>query len=135
MESIELSTIFDPQMFAIIGVSLLWGITNPFIARGTKSATRPPPDTAIWLRPLLELHCFVSNWRFALPFVLNQLASLLFMALVVNLPLTFTVVSVNSLTFLITAITGVYIGEGKLSAHTIVGCILVLVGVIITTIF
>ena len=51
------------------------------------------------------------------------------MILVVNLPLTLTVVSVNSLTFVITAITGAAIGEAPLTKEIIFGSSLILVGI------
>ncbi|KAE9553344.1 hypothetical protein FO519_003457 [Halicephalobus sp. NKZ332] len=119
------------EILAVIAVSSLWGITNPFISRGAKTSKKPDPRTPLILRPFVELHYFVTNWRFSVPFIFNQAASVLFMVLVVNLPLTLTVVSVNSLTFVITAITGAVIGEAPLTKEIIVGSCFILVGIIL----
>jgi hypothetical protein len=52
------------------------------------------------------------------------------MVLVVNLPLSMTVVCVNSLTFVITASTG----AAPLSKNTMLGTFLVFIGVILITV-
>lgn len=58
-----------------------------------------------------------------------DILKVLFMVLVVNLPLTITVVGINSLTFLITAITGTMIGEDKITKELIIGSLFILAGV------
>uniref|UniRef100_A0AC34FQT8 Transmembrane protein 234 n=1 Tax=Panagrolaimus sp. ES5 TaxID=591445 RepID=A0AC34FQT8_9BILA len=118
----------------MIAVSCLWGITNPFISRGTKTSAPVSSNLSPFLKPFVELKNFIQNWRFSIPFLFNQLASVLFMVLVVNLPLSMTVVCVNSLTFVITALTGAALGEAPLSKKTILGTFLVLFGVVLISI-
>jgi drug/metabolite transporter (DMT)-like permease len=122
------------QIFPMIAVSCLCGITNPFISRGTKTSIPVSSDISLLVKPFYELKNFIQNWRFSIPFLFNQLASILFMVLVVNLPLSLTVVCVNSLTFVITALTGAALGEAPLSKDTMLGIFLVLIGVILITV-
>uniref|UniRef100_A0AC35F705 Transmembrane protein 234 n=1 Tax=Panagrolaimus sp. PS1159 TaxID=55785 RepID=A0AC35F705_9BILA len=130
----EIQTFEASQIFSMIAVSCLWGITNPFISRGTKTSIPVSSDISLLLKPFYELKNFIQNWRFSIPFLFNQLASILFMVLVVNLPLSMTVVCVNSLTFVITALTGAALGEAPLSKNTMLGTFLVLIGVILITV-
>lgn len=50
-----------------------------------------------------------------LPFLVNQTGSLLYVLLLQQTDLSLTVVVVNSLTFVITALTGSFLGEEKIS--------------------
>uniref|UniRef100_A0AC34RN45 Transmembrane protein 234 n=1 Tax=Panagrolaimus sp. JU765 TaxID=591449 RepID=A0AC34RN45_9BILA len=120
------------QILAVIAVSAIWGITNPFISRGAKTAKTPSAENSFFVRVFLEIFYFFTNPSFSIPFIFNQAASVLFMVLVVNLPLTLTVISVNSLTFLFTALTGALLGEMPLTKEAIVGIGLILVGVALT---
>ena len=56
-------------MIEAVTVSALWGITNPFL----RLATASTPSSSV--RDLARL---AINWRFVLPFLLNQSASVVF---------------------------------------------------------
>uniref|UniRef100_A0A914YUN7 Transmembrane protein 234 n=1 Tax=Panagrolaimus superbus TaxID=310955 RepID=A0A914YUN7_9BILA len=134
MSESESQTFELSQIFSMIAVSCLWGITNPFISRGAKTSKSVQSNFSPFLKPFFELKNFIQNWRFSIPFIFNQLASILFMVLVVTLPLSMTVICVNSLTFVVTALTGAALGEAPLSKNTILGTFLVLIGVILITV-
>ena len=71
------------EMFVATGIGLLWGITNPLLEQGAKTATIDPTE------PQKTQSCFVMRWafffwnlfanyRFIIPFALNQAGSILF---------------------------------------------------------
>ncbi|KAK6035763.1 hypothetical protein COOONC_26732 [Cooperia oncophora] len=69
---------------------------------------------AIWRRllsPIIDLTNLFLNWRFSIPFIVNQTASILFVMLVSRFPVSVVVPCVNALQFVFTAVTGHVIGE------------------------
>ncbi|KAK6023997.1 hypothetical protein OSTOST_10201, partial [Ostertagia ostertagi] len=69
---------------------------------------------AIWRRfllPVIDLTNLFLNWRFSVPFIVNQTASILFVMLVSRFPVSVVVPCVNALQFVFTAVTGHLIGE------------------------
>lgn len=66
------------QILALIFVSAIWGITNPFISRGTKTAKKPSTKNYFFVQFFLEIFYFFSNLSFSIPFILNQIASVSF---------------------------------------------------------
>jgi drug/metabolite transporter (DMT)-like permease len=105
-------------------VALLWGTTNPCINRASKDkqadASAPPPG----LLPLLR------NWRFVVPFLLNQLGSLLYLGCLSSLSLSFAVPTVNALSMLLTAVTAHVLGErNKINKRIAAGMVLMLAGI------
>ncbi|VDM78335.1 unnamed protein product [Strongylus vulgaris] len=107
---------------AMVGVGLLWGATNPLLRLGSKSAaeTQEIADvqavSGFWRRllaPLIDLTMLLMNWRFSIPFIVNQSASvsfILFVMLVSRYPVSIVVPCVNALQFLFTAVVGYLIG-------------------------
>ncbi|VDN32329.1 unnamed protein product [Cylicostephanus goldi] len=51
------------------------------------------------------------NWRFSIPFLVNQSASILFVMLVSRYPVSIVVPCVNALQFVFTAVVGYLIGS------------------------
>lgn len=83
-------------------VALLWGITNPFIAKAVtvdRSKFRPSDFS---LRGLYDL---VARVRFALPFIINQCGSVVYFYSLGQIPAHIMSVGTNSLTLVITMIT------------------------------
>ncbi|KAL9875588.1 transmembrane protein 234 homolog isoform 3-T3 [Glossina fuscipes fuscipes] len=79
---------------SLVGIGLLWGVTNPFIRLGSQTTARIKAKS-----PLMEL-------KFWLPFLLNQCASVLYAWTLQTCSITTAVPIANSLNFLFTAITG-----------------------------
>ena len=95
----EISTILS---FVLVGT--LWGITNAFMESGT--ATKKEEKSEKKSESLFSgLGNLFSNWRFLVPFGLNQLASLLNNFVVAGNQLSIAVPSVNCITFIVTFIT------------------------------
>ncbi|VDO83635.1 unnamed protein product [Heligmosomoides polygyrus] len=81
--------------------------------------------------PFIDLTVLLLNWRFSLPFILNQSASMLFVMLVSRFPVTVVVPCVNALQFVFTAGMGHLIGERIISRRSCIGAVVVLTGVLI----
>jgi hypothetical protein len=127
--------------FALVGA--LWGCTNPLLKEGSSSSVDQAARVAqksnkqeasgdLWSRQLRILFGVLTNWRFLLPYVLNQSGSVVYVYLLGSSDISLAVPICNSLTFVFTAITSWLMGErmgdpGK----TLGGAALVLVGVTI----
>ena len=101
----ELTTILS---FLFVGT--LWGTTNAFMESGTAEEKKPEQkkDTkegSFMSKMFGDLGNLFANWRFLLPFGLNQLASLLNNFVVAGNDLSIAVPSVNCITFIVTFIT------------------------------
>lgn len=112
---------------SIFFVALTWGITNPLMRLGT-SRPKPKSSSNLVTRLFQEVFYLIQNWRFSLPFVINQCGSVLYMRTLGICELTIIVPLVNSLTFLFTSITGFLLGE-KFNVGVIIGSCFIMLGV------
>lgn len=115
------------QAFWFLLVSLLWGATNPFLKKGSAGIQEVKHSNKV-LRFLLEMKFLALNWRYMLPFTINQLGAVLFYTTIGRAEITLAVPVTNSLTFLFTTLFGRLLGE-KISKQTVLGMMLVLTGV------
>ncbi len=94
----DLSTICS-----FVVVATLWGTTNAFMEVGTAKPLEKKKEESSSL--LSGLGNLFANWRFLVPFGLNQLASVLNNFIIAGNDLSIAVPSVNCLTFIVTFIT------------------------------
>lgn len=95
----------------LLGVGLLWGVTNPFIRLGSQGI-ESVEDTGSRLNNFLaELRLVGSRLNYWIPFGLNQIGSLLYVWTLQSTNITIAVPVANSLSFAFTAITGYLLGE------------------------
>lgn len=100
-------------IFSIAIVGFLWGATNPLIRSASKTQSRRESDNDnITIIPII-LSFFKSflDWKFSIPFALNQCGSILFNVLVVQFPVTAVVPCVNAIQFISTYVVGWIMGE------------------------
>lgn len=114
--------------FWLVMVALLWGATNPFLKRGGEGIEKIKKDGVIQ-QFLAEVLFLVFNWKYMLPFVLNQSGSVLFYLTLASVDITLAVPITNSLTFICTGISGKLIGEKFGNKETYLGITLVLTGI------
>ncbi|CAI2303434.1 unnamed protein product [Caenorhabditis sp. 36 PRJEB53466] len=96
--------------FSIILIGFVWGATNPMLRDASKKQEEGETDGA----PLEIISKFLKsflNWRFSIPFALNQTGSILFNVLVVSFPVTVVVPCVNAIQFISTIFVGRLMGE------------------------
>ena len=102
-------------LLSFLFVGTLWGTTNAFMESGTSEDKKKPKEeqakkkdkgSSSFISNLFgDLGNLFANWRFLLPFGLNQLASLLNNFVVAGNDLSIAVPSVNCITFIVTFIT------------------------------
>mmetsp|Transcript_9166 Transcript_9166/g.11949 ORF Transcript_9166/g.11949 Transcript_9166/m.11949 type:complete len:130 (+) Transcript_9166:498-887(+) len=112
------------SLLSLIAVGALWGCTNSLIKKGGESrkhkVTFPKPVTirsfSVYIaQNLLSLF---MDWRFVLPFTLNQSGSLLYYILLGSSELSMAVPICNITTFMFTIVSGLMLGE-KLQGNPI----------------
>ncbi|TNV75592.1 hypothetical protein FGO68_gene8350 [Halteria grandinella] len=114
-------------ILSFILVGSLWGTTNAFMETGTKPKEESKPTTSSSL--FSGLGNLFANWRFLLPFGLNQLASLLNNFVVAGNDLSIAVPSVNCITFIVTFVTQRLLkGESLVDMRFFAGCGLIMAG-------
>ncbi|KAJ1349676.1 hypothetical protein KIN20_005284 [Parelaphostrongylus tenuis] len=122
-------------ILSILIVAFFWGATNPLLRLGSrrsaKGSVTPTNVLHQVLTPFKDLTALFLNWRFSLPFIVNQSASIMFIYLVSIFPVSVIVPCVNALQFVFTAIVGQLIGERILSRRKHVGIWAVNIGVLI----
>lgn len=107
---------------------MLWGCTNPFIRQGTKGL-RDVTATTVLGQAWAEISFLLGNWKYVLPWLVNQAGSLVYLAAVRRAPLSVAVPTANSLAFVFTAITEAAIGaEERLDKWSIMGIMLIMSG-------
>ncbi|XP_034241801.1 transmembrane protein 234 homolog [Thrips palmi] len=109
-------------------VGILWGGTNPFIKKGAKGMERVEGSNII-TRFFKEIYFLLTNWRYMVPFILNQSGSVVYFLTLQNTEMSLAVPISNSLTFVFTAISGWFVGEGKPNSRMLTGMFLVLSGI------
>ncbi|XP_060599715.1 transmembrane protein 234 homolog [Ruditapes philippinarum] len=112
----------------LIVVAGFWGATNPFIKRGSKGI-ESIKESSPFKQFIAELLFLITNWKYLLPFLINQAGSVLYYITLASADLSLAVPITNSLTFIFTAISGHLLGERIESKKTIIGMLLVVCGV------
>jgi drug/metabolite transporter (DMT)-like permease len=129
--------------FWVISVALLWGCTNPLLNKGaqashtantqrnsSKHATESAPSgttdsprararasqRCVFLSQVVgHIVSLFLNWKFVVPFVLNQLGSVAYAAAISSADISLVLPLCNALTLVVTAITARLLGERSLN--------------------
>ncbi|CAL7944358.1 unnamed protein product [Xylocopa violacea] len=115
---------------ALTLVALLWGATNPFIKKGAKGLENVKASSR-FDQFFRELAFLLTNLKYLIPFIINQSGSLLYFLTLGSADISLAVPVTNSLTFVVTAVTGWILGEEKIHRNTYIGMILILVGTVL----
>ncbi|OQR92591.1 hypothetical protein THRCLA_08670, partial [Thraustotheca clavata] len=118
-------------LMSFVLVGALWGCTNPLLKQESGGAVYKRKSNAL-TEYLFEFYCTLSNWKFIIPFALNQSGSVAFVYFLGSSDISMAVPISNSFTFVFTAITSRLLGEKpKHPMYTYCGMLCVLVGVAI----
>ncbi|KAL1501304.1 hypothetical protein ABEB36_006649 [Hypothenemus hampei] len=115
------------EFLSLLCVSALWGLTNPYIKKNSKSIEKIKSES-IFIQFFLELKYLMTNFHYLIPMGLNQLGSLLYFITLQNIDLTLSVPLANSLTFIFTAMSGIHLKERRPSKRILFGCAFILIG-------
>ena len=118
------------EIFWLTIVAILWGGTNPLIKKGGQGIEKIKKSNFIH-QMLAEIWFLCTNWRYLIPFALNQSGSLVYYLTLASADISLAVPIANCLTFIFTALCGRMIGERALSTRSYLGIALVTIGVAI----
>lgn len=111
-----------------VAVALVWGSTNPLLKKGSAGIEKIHYQNRA-LQLVAELKFLGLNWRYMVPFLLNQSGSLIYYLTIGRAEISLAVPITNSLTFLVTTVVGRLLGEKTQSNLTYLGIALVLCGI------
>ncbi|XP_051174493.1 transmembrane protein 234 homolog [Leptopilina boulardi] len=115
------------SILLLVLVAIFWGATNPFMKKGAVGIEKIKASSR--LKQLIQETLFLfTNFKYLTPFVINQIGSVFYYFTLQRTDLSLAIPVSNSLTFLITAITGKFLGEGQIHRNTYIGMLLILSG-------
>ncbi|XP_014286627.1 transmembrane protein 234 isoform X2 [Halyomorpha halys] len=109
-------------------VGFFWGVTNPFLKRGTAGVTNINEDNK-FLKILKEILFLGTNWKYMTPFLINQCGSILYYFSLKDSDLTLAVPICNSLAFVWTAVVGWCLGEEIPNRASQIGMMMIIFGI------
>ncbi|XP_077869165.1 transmembrane protein 234 homolog isoform X2 [Saccoglossus kowalevskii] len=109
-------------------VACLWGSTNPLIKRGSSGIEHINSSNAV-CQFFSEIKFLITNWKYIVPFLINQSGSVVYYLTLASADLTLAVPITNSLTFIFTTITGKLLGEKFGNKDTYIGMLFIVIGV------
>ncbi|XP_065506385.1 transmembrane protein 234 isoform X1 [Caloenas nicobarica] len=113
---------------ALVLVAVLWGSTGPFLRTGAAGLEGVRHQGR--LRQLLaEIRFLGLNYKYMVPFLLNQGGSLLFYLTLASADLSLAVPLCNSLALIVTLVTGKILGEDVGGKRAVAGMLLTILGV------
>ncbi|XP_055906572.1 transmembrane protein 234 homolog [Eupeodes corollae] len=115
------------SILSLVGVGFLWGATNPFIRIGSKGIQNINTGSRIQ-NFIQEVRLIGSRLGYWIPFLLNQLGSVLYVYTLQSASISVAVPIANSLSFAFTAVVGYLLGEKIPGKNVIIGTVLVTLG-------
>ncbi|XP_062449838.1 transmembrane protein 234 isoform X2 [Rhea pennata] len=113
---------------ALVLVAVLWGSTGPFLRTGAAGLEQVRGRGR--LRQLLaEIRFLGLNYKYMVPFLLNQCGSLLFYFTLASTDLSLAVPLCNSLALIATLVTGKILGEDIGGKRAVAGMLITVLGV------
>jgi hypothetical protein len=115
-------------------VAVAWGVTNPFLSRAGRNALSRGQQESEGARPGLcgrlrrEVLALLGSWRFLVPYAVNQLGSALYLRALAQTKMSTVVVLCNGLTFVVTWLTSLRLGEAGCSRAQGLGIACTLLG-------
>ncbi|KAM4048044.1 transmembrane protein 234 isoform 1-T1 [Anomaloglossus baeobatrachus] len=116
------------HVLSLLIVSILWGATNPFLRRGAQGVERVKVEGTV-RRLLYEAKFLISNYRYVIPFLLNQSGSLVFYLTLASTDLSLAVPVCNSLALVFTMVTGKILGEDIGGTRAVLGLLFTTLGI------
>uniref|UniRef100_A0A8D2KXT0 Transmembrane protein 234 n=1 Tax=Varanus komodoensis TaxID=61221 RepID=A0A8D2KXT0_VARKO len=120
------------EIGALILVAALWGGTNPFLKRGTEGLEQVRRKSQP-IQLLAEMKFLCLNYKYVVPFALNQCGSLVYYLTLASADLTLAVPFCNSLALMFTLATGKVLGEAIGGARAALGMVLTALGVALSS--
>ncbi|XP_058855690.1 transmembrane protein 234 [Acipenser ruthenus] len=116
------------EVLCLVIVAVLWGGTNPFLKKGAEGIEEVKKGSVV-LQFLAEIRFLFLNYKYLVPFLLNQSGSVIYYLTLASTDLSLAVPVSNSLTFLFTLLTGKLLGEEIGGKRVVFGMFLTMLGV------
>ncbi|XP_066431111.1 transmembrane protein 234 [Eleutherodactylus coqui] len=116
------------DVLCLLLVAILWGVTNPFLRRGAEGVERVKVEGRVW-KLLYEAKFLLCNYRYVIPFLLNQSGSAVFYLTLASTDLSLAVPVCNSLALVFTMVTGKILGEDIGGKGAFLGLLLTTLGI------
>lgn len=110
-------------------VGLVWGVTNPFVKRGSVVVAQKKAESRYLTSLSSEWTALLTTPQFLIPQLLNQTASVLFVVLLGGAYITVAVPIVNATCLAANAVVDVLMGEKYQLQYLAPGVALVLTGI------
>lgn len=117
------------EALCMIGVSMVWGCSNPFLKHGSEGIQRVRGSIWSTYQILLELWFPATRCSYTVLFLINQSGSVLYYLTVAKMDLSLAVPIINLLTVLFTTLVGLLLGEKLRGGRSLLGMACVLAGV------
>ncbi|XP_052554906.1 transmembrane protein 234 [Tympanuchus pallidicinctus] len=112
----------------LVLVAALWGSTGPFLRTGAAGLEDVRRQGRLQ-QLLAEISFLGLNYKYMVPFLLNQCGSLLFYLTLASAELSLAVPLCNSLALIVTLVTGRILGEDIGGKRAVAGMLLTLLGI------
>ncbi|XP_062325254.1 transmembrane protein 234 isoform X1 [Osmerus eperlanus] len=116
------------EVMCLVLVAVLWGCTNPFLKRGTEGIEHVKESSKL-LQFMAEIKFLFLNVKYLIPFLLNQMGSVVYYFTLATTDMSLAVPVANSLTFVFTLLTGKLLGEEFGGKREVAGMILTMTGI------
>ncbi|XP_050541466.1 transmembrane protein 234 homolog isoform X2 [Daktulosphaira vitifoliae] len=113
----------EENLIKLFIVGILWGGSNPFLKQATNKKNK---NVSI----IYELYGYLSNWKYILAFIANQSGSLLFYYSLRDSDISMAIPIANGISLLSTSVIGTIIGEEKPKIKTMIGVLLLILGIL-----
>lgn len=113
-------------------VALLWGCTNPILKKNSTKIVDIKSSSQIE-NFYLEVKYLFTNLSYMIPFIVNQLGSVMYFIALQNIDISLALPVANSLTFVFTAIVGWILGEELPKTNVILGILMIFTGTALCT--
>ncbi|XP_068124978.1 transmembrane protein 234 [Hyperolius riggenbachi] len=118
------------DLCSLLLVSLMWGVTNPFLRSGAAGVESVREERKVW-RLFSQARFLISNYRYIIPFLLNQCGSMVFYFTLASTELSLAVPICNSLALVFTVVTGWVLGEDIGGKGAVLGLFITMMGITI----
>ncbi|KAM6427717.1 transmembrane protein 234 [Liasis olivaceus] len=118
------------ELASLILVAVLWGATNPYLKRGTEGLEQVKRESKP-RQMLAEMKFLCLNYKYMVPFALNQCGSFVYYLTLASTDLTLAVPLCNSLALVFTMATGKVLGENVGGTRAALGMLLTVLGIAI----
>lgn len=148
------AALFSPEIVWLVVVGMLWGCTNPLIKHGSSGVASELSNSAkedgssssngnssaekngkkgVVGTALKDVLFLLSRWRYVVPFLVNQLGSVVFFWRLSGSDMSLVSPVANGLAFFFTALTDMAFFHARVTAKAVLGSILVVLGVALCT--